>query len=118
MFAEKSWGSFQVLDIGTGSMTMKITLNSGNQMHYHSHEHRDEVWVVIAGEGTAVLDGQWQIIRSGDVITMKAGCRHTVYARVELQLIEVQVGQSISVEDKQKYDIPEEVRTELEDGNS
>lgn len=29
MFAEKSWGSFRVLDVETGSMLIKVTLNAG-----------------------------------------------------------------------------------------
>ena len=37
------------------------------------------------------------------VITMAAGCRHTVSATTELRLIEVQLGKEISVTDKKKY---------------
>ena len=48
MFAEKSWGSFRVIDIEEGSMTIKVTLNAGHKMNYHSHERRDEIWNVIA----------------------------------------------------------------------
>ena len=39
----------------------------------------------------------------GDVVTMQAGCRHTVFAVTELQLIEVQLGEDINVQDKQKF---------------
>ncbi len=103
MFAEKSWGSYQVIDVEDGSMTIKVTLNPGSKMNYHSHERRDEVWVVIAGEGETVVDGMRQLIHTGDVITMSAGCRHTVSATTELRLIEVQLGKEISVADKKKY---------------
>lgn len=103
MFAEKSWGSFRVLDVEAGSMTIKVTLNPGHQMNYHSHKNRDEVWVVIAGEGRTIVDGMEQEVTTGDVITMQAGCRHTIIAETELKLIEVQLGKEISVHDKQKY---------------
>ena len=103
MFAEKSWGSFRVLDVEDASMTIKVTLNPGHSMNYHSHQHRDEVWVVISGTGRTVVDGMTQQVHAGDVITMQAGCRHTVSADSELQLIEVQLGREISVHDKQKY---------------
>ncbi|MGN1178326.1 MAG: sugar phosphate nucleotidyltransferase, partial [Candidatus Ornithospirochaeta sp.] len=103
MFAEKSWGSYQVIDVEDDSMTIKVTLNPGSKMNYHSHERRDEVWVVIAGEGETVVDGMRQSIHTGDVITMAAGCRHTVSATTELRLIEVQLGKEISVADKKKY---------------
>ena len=105
MFAEKSWGSFRVLDVETGSMTIKVTLNPGHSMNYHSHKNRDEVWMVISGTGRTVVDGFEQAVKAGDVVTMSAGCRHTVIADSELKLIEVQLGEDISVHDKQKFEL-------------
>lgn len=103
MFAEKSWGSFKVIDVETESMTIKVTLNAGHSMNYHSHRNRDEVWVVISGEGKTIVDGMEQKVKAGDVITMSAGCRHTVIADTELKLIEVQLGTDINVHDKKKF---------------
>jgi len=103
MFAEKSWGNYRVIDIESGSMTIKVTLNAGHRMNYHSHKGRDEVWVVISGTGRTVVDGMEQNVQAGDVITMQAGCRHTVIADTELKLIEVQLGKEINVDDKQKF---------------
>lgn len=104
MFAEKSWGSYRVLDVEEGSMTVKVTLNPGHRMNYHSHDRRDEVWNVISGTGKAIVDGMEQLVKPGDVITMSAGCKHTVIADDEgLQLIEVQIGEGISVSDKHKF---------------
>ena len=105
MFAEKSWGNFKVIDVEDSSMTIKVTLNAGHSMNYHSHNHRDEVWVVISGTGKTILDGVEKDIKPGDVVTMKAGCKHTVIATTELKLIEVQLGNAISVDDKQKFEL-------------
>lgn len=105
MFAEKSWGSFKVVDVESTSMTIKVTLNAGHKMNYHSHKNRDEVWVVISGTGKTIVDGMEQNVKAGDVITMSAGCRHTVIAESELKLIEVQLGEDINVHDKQKYEL-------------
>ena len=105
MFAEKSWGSFRVLDVEENSMTIKVTLNPGHRMNYHSHDRRDEVWTVIRGRGKTVVDGMEQPVKAGDVITMEAGCKHTVIAETALQLIEVQLGSHISVSDKHKYEL-------------
>jgi len=105
MFAEKSWGSFQILDVEEDSRTIKIALNPGHSMNYHSHMHRDEVWVVLSGEGTTIVDGMEQHVSVGDVITMQAGCRHTVQAITELKMVEVQLGKDISVHDKQKFSL-------------
>ncbi len=105
MFAEKSWGSYKVIDVEKGSLTVKVTLNPGHSMNYHSHKNRDEVWVVIEGEGRTVVDGMEQKIKKGDVVTMCAGCKHTVFADTKLMLIEVQLGEEISVSDKEKHEL-------------
>lgn len=107
MFAEKSWGNFRVLDVENESLTIKVTLKAGNKMNYHSHKNRDEVWTVIAGKGRTVIDDVEKKVQVGDVITMKAGCRHTIIADTELQLIEVQIGKDITIHDKQKYPFPQ-----------
>ena len=74
-------------------------------MNYHSHKNRDEVWVVLAGTGKTIVDGYEQVVKAGDVITMSAGCRHTIMADTELKLIEVQLGKDINVKDKQKFEL-------------
>lgn len=103
MFAEKSWGSFRVLEVEEESLTIKVTLNAGNSMNYHSHKNRDEVWVIISGEGRTIVDGMEQKVHVGDIVAMQAGCRHTIIADTELKLIEVQLGKEIAVYDKQKF---------------
>ena len=110
-YAEKSWGSFRVIDIGDESLTIKVTLNPGHKMHYHSHAHRDETWTVIAGSGIAMVDGVRTELSPGSFVRMCAGQKHTVFAKTELQLIEVQTGASISKEDKTVYEMPAELPT-------
>lgn len=103
MFAEKSWGSYRVLNVERESLTILVTLQPGHSMNYHSHKNRSEIWVVVSGVGRTTVDGMEQEVHVGDVITMEAGCRHTVLAETELKMVEVQLGQEISVHDKQKY---------------
>lgn len=105
MFAEKSWGSFRILDVEDESLTIIVTLNPGHKMNYHSHERRDEVWTIISGTGMSLIDGVKKRVQAGDVLTMPAGCRHTLLADTELKVIEVQIGHEITVHDKIKYDM-------------
>lgn len=109
MFAEKSWGSFQIIDVGEESLTIKVTLNPGHSMNYHSHELRDEVWTVTKGQGTVVIDGVCKKVFSGSVISMPAGCKHTIIAETSVQLIEVQMGKELNVEDKITFNLPEKL---------
>ena len=104
MFAEKSWGSFRIIDVEDESLTIKVTLNAGHAMNYHSHAHRREIWTVVSGCGTVRLDGTVRPAAAGDVIDIPAGMKHKISARERMVVIEVQVGASISKEDKVKWE--------------
>ena len=103
MYAEKSWGTYTVVDVQSGSMTVKVSMRAGEHMTYYMHNYREEVWTVVSGKGKAIVDGMEQILRTGDVITIAAGCKHTVEALTALDIIEVQLGEEISVSDKIKF---------------
>lgn len=104
-FAEKSWGTYTVIDVQPGSMTVKLSMRAGEKLSYHMHNYREEVWTVVSGKGKAIVDGMEQLLRTGDVITIAAGCKHTVEALTPLDIIEVQLGEEISVSDKIKFDL-------------
>ena len=104
MFAEKSWGSFRVLDIQDESLTIRVTLTEGHKMNYHYHTRRDEVWTVLSGRGIVTLDGTKMNVGPGDVIRMPKGTKHTIEAITELKVMEVQLGKDIRVDDKVKLD--------------
>lgn len=99
-FAEKSWGSFKIIDVENESLTIKVTLNHGSRMKYHSHERRDEVWNFIEGTGRIVIDGVEKIVRAGDVVQIPCGVKHTIIADEPLKIIEVQRGKDITADDK------------------
>lgn len=106
-YAEKSWGTYTVIDAQPGSMTVKIGLQANSQMTYHSHEQRDEVWTIVAGTGKTIVDGMEQIVRPGDVVSIAAGCRHTLIACTDMDVIEVQIGTEISSKDKRVFSLEE-----------
>lgn len=99
-YAEKSWGTYNVIDVQQGSMIIKNTMRAGTTMSYHSHERKDEVWTVVSGTGKSIVDGMEQIVRPGDVITIAAGCKHMIIAETDLCLIEVQIGDELTSKDK------------------
>ena len=119
-YAEKSWGTYRVIDMhhdrasGNGSMTVRVDIAAGNRMKYHSHELRDEVWTILSGKGKTIVDGMEQIVRAGDVVSVAAGCRHTLIAETDMAVIEVQVGDEISKRDKTVFPMPDKVQSVAE----
>lgn len=103
MFAEKSWGSFQIIDVEDDSLTIKVTLNAGHGMNYHSHVHRSETWNVVRGTGKVLLDGKEQLVKAGDIVELPVGCKHKIVADTRMTIIEVQMGEAINKADKIKW---------------
>ncbi|MCR5476819.1 MAG: cupin domain-containing protein [Lachnospiraceae bacterium] len=99
-YAEKSWGTYTVIDAQSDALTIKVTLKAGNRMKYHSHRYRDEVWTVTYGRGRVIVDGEESRVSPGSVITLRAGQKHTLMADTDMNVIEVQMGQDITREDK------------------
>ncbi len=106
MYAEKSWGDFHVLDISPYSLTIKVTMKANDNMTYHSHDNRDEIWTVVSGQGKTIVDGNERSVSAGDVIVIKAQSKHTIFSITDLVLIEVQIGKDISSTDKHKFELP------------
>lgn len=105
MFAEKSWGDFRILDVEEDSLTIKVTLNAGHVMSYHSHERRREVWNILSGKGAVMLDGKRRTVKAGDVLEIPIGMRHAIRAQTDMTLIEVQLGRDIASDDKRKWEL-------------
>ncbi|USK28390.1 cupin domain-containing protein [Bacillus sp. CMF21] len=104
MYEERRWGSYKVLDYsklnnGNEVLTKKIRLKTGHNLSYQFHNHRNEVWTIINGEGVFALNGKMQVVRSGDVLVIDAGDHHALKAISELELIEVQTGTQLIEED-------------------
>ncbi len=102
-FAEKSYGTYTVIDAQPGALTVKNTMKAGHQMSYHYHERKDEVWTIVSGTGKTIVDGMEQTVRPGDVVTIAAGCKHMIVADTDLSLIEVQVGDELTLRNTASY---------------
>ena len=81
-------------------MTVKIGLKAGSKMTYHCHELRDECWNIINGEGEAVVEGETIPVKKGSTVSISRGKKHTLLAKTDMTVIEVQTGEEICKEDK------------------
>lgn len=104
-YAEKSWGTYTVIDAQPGSMVVKLRLNQGSHLAYQSHEFRDVSWTVLDGNGKTVIDGIEQNIKPGDTVVIARGCKHTLIAETSMSVIEIQTGDEIEKEDKIIYSL-------------
>jgi len=107
MYEERRWGSIKVLDMaetgdGMRCMTRKVHMLAGQNLSYHSHEHREEVWTLLSGKAVFLVNGKHRELWSGDSIHIGRGAMHTFQAKTELTLLEVQVGSSLDDTDTRR----------------
>ena len=56
----------------------RMTLEPGASIGNHTHETEDEIYLVIAGAGRILENGEWVSIRAGDAILTGKGGTHGV----------------------------------------
>ncbi|WP_332238309.1 sugar phosphate nucleotidyltransferase [Sporolactobacillus sp. KGMB 08714] len=110
MYEERHWGSYRVLDYTSYEkdeeevLTKKIKIKPGENISYHCHHMRQEVWTVVKGCGQYAANGVIRPIKPGDVVIVPAETMHAIKADDPMELIEVQIGSQLIEEDiKRKY---------------
>lgn len=104
MYEERRWGTYRVIDStvypdGFRSLTKSITLKAGKNISYQLHNHRDEVWTFVDGEGLLMVDDVVTKVSRGSVAHIAKGQKHAVKAITDLSFIEVQSGDQLVEED-------------------
>lgn len=104
MYEERRWGTYRVLDYkkypeGNEVLTKRICIGAGKNLSYQMHFKRKEVWTITAGEGEFILDGDYRLVKPGDVLIIPQEARHSIRALTDLEIIEVQRGSELVEED-------------------
>lgn len=110
MYEERRWGYYKVLDYraygqGVHSLTKHLFVGAGKKISYQSHACRDEIWTIVEGTGTLMLDGHTRNVRRGDVAYITAGMKHALCAVTDLHMIEVQIGDELTETDIIRHDL-------------
>jgi len=104
MYEERRWGWYKVLDFsvtseGRQTLTKRLCIHAGKHLSYQQHEKRDEVWTIISGSGEVIVNERLMPVQTGDVLHIPAGTRHSVRAKQDMEIIEVQTGSLLVEED-------------------
>lgn len=66
----------KVLFTGVKSQLVVMDIKPGEDVGEEVHEHVEQVLFFVAGQGTAVLDGEERAVSAGDVVVVSPGTRH------------------------------------------
>lgn len=108
MYERKHWGEYKVInheigEDGEESLTKELFFTIDSQLPYQRHEHRREIWIIVSGSGTVVLDGLRRDVAPGSVVEIGTGVKHGLKANEPLHLIEVQIGSPLVEEDIERF---------------
>lgn len=104
MYEERAWGEFKILDMYKNSLVKHLFIKKGEHISYQKHYFRDEIWTIIDGQGTFILDDTKTNVGVGDVLVIKRGQKHMLKAITDLHFIETQIGQELSEDDIERFD--------------
>ena len=71
--AERPWGSWHVLDEGSGYKVKRLEVHPHQRLSYQTHEQRSEHWTVVLGTATCLLDGETVVIANGEALDVPIG---------------------------------------------
>lgn len=90
----RPWGWYQRIDMGPRFQVKRINVKPGGLLSLQKHFHRAEHWIVVRGTAEVTVDGKVSHIHENESIYLPIGCMHRLAnpGKIELELIEVQVG--------------------------
>jgi quercetin dioxygenase-like cupin family protein len=83
-----------LVDPSTGSRRVDVHVNilrgGSPRGPYHFHPESENIYIILAGSGRFVADGEEYVLRKDDVVFIPPGVRHSLSAAEEgLSLIEI-----------------------------
>ena len=95
------WGTWEVLLETSYCKVKRIIVKPGCRLSYQKHLKRQELWNVVQGVATVVLNDQTTIHNEGDVISIPKQAAHRLgnFGTKDLIIIEIQRGEYFGEDD-------------------
>ncbi|WP_091013132.1 MULTISPECIES: mannose-1-phosphate guanylyltransferase/mannose-6-phosphate isomerase [Paenibacillus] len=99
--AYRPWGNHTELDVSSNYKIKKVVVKPGERLSMQKHFHRNEHWIVVSGTALITVNGQQSLLRRNESSFIQMGDEHTVEnpGKIDLHLIEVQVGEYVGEDD-------------------
>ena len=102
----RPWGWYETLSLGTRFQVKRIMVHPGGRLSLQSHVHRAEHWVVVQGAAHVTVGEEVQLLSENQSVYIPLGSVHRLEnpGKVDLHLIEVQVGPYLGEDDIIRYE--------------
>ena len=100
-FSERPWGNYMKLYQEKGVWVKRVEVTPGQRLSLQKHDHRTEKWIIVSGEGLAVIDGKDIPVITGSVLDVPLGAVHRIgnTGKEKLIFIEVATGDYLAEDD-------------------
>ena len=90
----RPWGWYQGIDIGARFQVKRIMVHPGHKLSLQKHHHRAEHWIVVKGTAEVTVDDKVIALHENEGTYIPIGAVHRLHnpGRIDLEIIEVQVG--------------------------
>jgi len=102
----RPWGSYTVLQEGTGFKIKRIEVKPGHSLSLQMHHRRSEHWVIVRGAAEVTCGERTFALAAYESTFIPVGARHRLANRTDaaLIMIEVQCGDYLGEDDIVRFD--------------
>ena len=99
--AQRPWGTYEVLQDSEQYKVKRIVVKPSSKLSLQKHFHRNEHWIVVSGTATVTVDKDIFLVRPNESTYIQMGQLHRLenQGKIDLVMIEVQVGEYIDEDD-------------------
>lgn len=100
-FVERPWGRYFKLYQESGVWVKRVEVNPGGRLSLQRHHQRSEKWIIVKGQGLAVVDGKEHEMLPGIILDVPMGSEHRIgnTGEEKLVFIEVACGEYLGEDD-------------------
>ncbi len=102
----RPWGHYQILEERENYKIKKIIVKPGKKLSLQKHFHRSEHWVVVSGTAEIHINKNKHVLTKNESTYINIGDVHRLCnpGKIDLVLIEVQLGEYIEEDDIVRYE--------------
>ena len=99
--SKRPWGQYYKFHQEPGVWVKRVEVNSQSRLSLQKHEHRSEKWIIVEGQGLAVVNNIEIPVKPGSVVDIPLGAVHRIGNTGEgfLVFIEVACGDYLGEDD-------------------
>ena len=105
LFDVRPWGKYTVLRNENHYKSKVIEIDPHAQISYQSHAKRSEHWIVVRGQGEAIINEVAHPLKAGDAVFIPQGAKHRMRNTGDsvMEFVEVQTGTYFGEDDIVRY---------------